>query len=312
VEEGVTCERCHGPAGGWIGSHDEEGWSHADSLAAGMTELAEPAARAAVCLGCHQGQADLEVDHRLLAAGHPPLTFELDNYAAAVSHWRPTGAEGARAWAVGQVAALERELVLVARKAAAGQWPEPAFMICRDCHHEISEERWRRSDQPVTGFPRWSPVRYTVLRHLVAVFAPGEQMALEQALEQVAETVGLLGTPPSRVEEAARRAAAAAARVTPAVAAAVWDRRTLEDLLRRIAADGQALAATDFATARQVAFAVNTLASGLVATDPALLGTPLPQAVEALFEVTGEPRAYDHDRFALRLDGLAGALRRLP
>ena len=35
--------------------------------------------RARTCLACHMGSGNTVVDHELIAAGHPVLTFELDN-----------------------------------------------------------------------------------------------------------------------------------------------------------------------------------------------------------------------------------------
>jgi len=46
LEDGISCEGCHGPAGGWRDRHFEEGWTYAQSLRAGMQDLRDPAARA--------------------------------------------------------------------------------------------------------------------------------------------------------------------------------------------------------------------------------------------------------------------------
>ena len=39
LEDGVQCEVCHGPAGGWRAEHTEEGWTHEQSVARGMIDL---------------------------------------------------------------------------------------------------------------------------------------------------------------------------------------------------------------------------------------------------------------------------------
>jgi hypothetical protein len=309
VEDGVTCESCHGAAGGWLGGHDEEGWSHADSLAAGMADLRHPAARAATCLGCHHGAPGRRVDHRLYAAGHPQLPFELDNYAAAVSHWRARPeVDGVRSWAVGQVAALAAELGAISADARAGRWPELAYFACTDCHHPLGEERWRQAAEPVTGQPRWNTGRRLVLRHLVAAAAPGELAGLDAALAEVAAAIGRLGAAPGEVAQTAERAARAVERAAPAVAAARWDRRALLALLATLAADAPAVAAADYDAAQQVAFAVNSLASAALAVDPSLVATPLPGAVEAVYQGTFDPYRYDRARFTAALDWLARAV----
>ncbi|HET9765278.1 MAG TPA: multiheme c-type cytochrome, partial [Thermoanaerobaculia bacterium] len=66
LADGVSCEACHGPAGGWLARHNETGWNREDSLAAGMVDLRDPVARGRVCLDCHGGKAGRQVDHELL------------------------------------------------------------------------------------------------------------------------------------------------------------------------------------------------------------------------------------------------------
>ena len=309
VEEGISCEACHGPAGGWLGTHDQRGWTRADSVAAGMTETRDPAVRAALCLDCHLDGPGRTLDHRLLAAGHPPLTFELDNFAAAVSHWRERPeADGVRGWAVGQVAALERELATIVARAGRGEWPELAHLRCGDCHHAISEQRWRQAEGPVTGLPRWSPARWAALRHVVAAASPAEEERLGAALAEVARTVGRLGTPPAEVARAAGAAADRAARAMPAVRAARWGRAETLAVLAAIAAEPTA--AADAESARQAAFAANSLASALVAADPGVLRGGIPDAVEAVYRSTLDPYGFDRARFTAALDDLAAAVAR--
>src|SRR6185295_3930642 len=44
IEDGVTCEACHGPAGGWLARHSEKGWTPAQSRELGLRDTSEPAA----------------------------------------------------------------------------------------------------------------------------------------------------------------------------------------------------------------------------------------------------------------------------
>src|SRR5260370_7979620 len=42
------------------------------------------------CLSCHIGTREKEVDHAMLAAGHPHLTFQLESFSSAMPrHWTP-------------------------------------------------------------------------------------------------------------------------------------------------------------------------------------------------------------------------------
>ena len=67
-DDGVSCESCHGPAGGWIASHYagaldapdpglEMRAKHVANLRAGLRELENPKVRARVCVDCHFGAA---------------------------------------------------------------------------------------------------------------------------------------------------------------------------------------------------------------------------------------------------------------
>ena len=103
INEGVSCESCHGPAENWLRSHTRRDYTHADRVASGMRDLKDLHVRANTCVACHQ-----TVALPLLAAGHPELLFELDGQTVAQPrHWRETpGSDGAQAWLVGQAAAL--------------------------------------------------------------------------------------------------------------------------------------------------------------------------------------------------------------
>lgn len=314
VEEGISCEACHGPAGGWLGSHTEEGWTREDGIAAGLVDLSRPERRGELCLSCHRGTGTKSVDHRLIAAGHPQLVFELDNYSASMpAHWRPDpAAEGARGWALGQVVALQVELDRVIEIAEAGQWPELSLMSCSDCHHSLREERWRRPGvrRPL-GLPRWSPARWAVLRPLVERFAPDHEARLDRALGRLARTVSRLGSPPTPAAAAARDAREALTDVLPAVQEVEWDEEQILALLAALAADRNRFAAADYDTAEQVSLAVHTLASDLIHRRPQVLRGGLVDANEALHRTVRDPYRFDPSSFATALERLAREVRRL-
>ena len=49
--DGIQCEACHGPAGGWIRTHVEAGATHADNVKHGLYPTNEPVAQATPHLG---------------------------------------------------------------------------------------------------------------------------------------------------------------------------------------------------------------------------------------------------------------------
>jgi hypothetical protein len=140
-----------------------------------MVPVRDLAAQAEVCAGCHVGRPARDglpcqdVDHDLIAAGHPRLTFEFSAYLANMPpHWwqgRPPDSRpdfSAAAWAVGQVAAARSAVELLADRAGRSRpldragppgsadpkrnppWPEFSEYGCYSCHHDLKDEPWRR------------------------------------------------------------------------------------------------------------------------------------------------------------------------
>ncbi len=340
LEDGISCESCHGAASGWLEGHRSESWTHQQSIAAGMTDLRDIGTRARVCLDCHLGAPGQTVDHELLAAGHPPLGFELDNYSEAMpSHWLPfadrqpnTAGErdthGTRAWAVGQAAAFRAELEQVARKARAANganpasaagggralWPEFTELRCDSCHHSLAQERWRNTAPPAgfaserPGLPRWSPSHYAVLRRLVAAVAPERQAALDAAVERLAGQLSRLDTPTAEVAATAEQLSREAAELIPRLDRAIWDGAQARRLLLAVARDEDGLEVADYLSAQQAALAVQTLVSQLVAGEPRRLRSGLAGAAEGLAAELQNSYAFDAGRFAERLGQLGSQL----
>jgi hypothetical protein len=172
VSDGVSCEVCHGPAEHWLAAHSRpEAWADQDQRATGFRPLGDFADRAEVCLDCHLGGPNREVNHDLIAAGHPRLAFELAAYSALQPrHWsirrdaaRAAGSDDAarsdvdaELWMTGQLVAARRGLELTKHRAeraerAATQapdqpWPELTEYGCFACHHDL-----RAPEQP-TGY----------------------------------------------------------------------------------------------------------------------------------------------------------------
>ena len=89
--DGVACEACHGPAEKWLAAHYSDQWksmSEADKAARGFKNTKNLVSRAETCVGCHVGSAIAEVNHDLIAAGHPRLNFEFSSYLSLYpKHW---------------------------------------------------------------------------------------------------------------------------------------------------------------------------------------------------------------------------------
>jgi hypothetical protein len=120
--DGVSCEACHGAASGWLEAHYSRGASHERNVSLGLVPLERPEVRASVCLDCHFGSSrdNQFVTHRLMAAGHPRISFELDLFSTLQAHhdededYREAQAavSNVQMWAIGQSMALQRSLTL--------------------------------------------------------------------------------------------------------------------------------------------------------------------------------------------------------
>lgn len=151
LSDGVGCEACHGGAGPWLRTHTKGYASLAQRKADGLYPTWEPAARAQLCLSCHQGDAARPMTHRIMGAGHPPLRFELDTFTAVMPPHhvqdadyaaRKGAADAARNWVEGQVAAAGSQLRTLALASAPGRFPELAHYDCGACHHSLQAPRW--------------------------------------------------------------------------------------------------------------------------------------------------------------------------
>jgi hypothetical protein len=145
--DGVGCDRCHGPSEKWRTTHYLDDF---DRRTPGFVDVrCDFAARAYACMKCHVGEANQEVDHVLIAAGHPRLRFEYGAYYANYPrHWAPLGEKevdptfGAFEWALGQLITARAALDLLVARASDGparerNWPEFAEYDCTACHHDL-------------------------------------------------------------------------------------------------------------------------------------------------------------------------------
>lgn len=155
ITDGVGCEACHGGAENWLESHSETAASHEDNLARGMYPTESPAARARLCLSCHMGTPEKFATHDIMGAGHPRLSFELENFSQnQPAHYQVDDDYRARKgetpsfnlWLAGQVEGAGNYLRLIRSDLyyTEGQFPELSFFDCHACHHPMDDQRWTR------------------------------------------------------------------------------------------------------------------------------------------------------------------------
>jgi hypothetical protein len=152
---GVGCESCHGPAEKWLTTHYQDSFKalsrHEKAERFGLYPTKDLAFRVSQCASCHVGDATREVNHDLLAAGHPRLAFEYTGFHRSpkyVPHWRETeyGPDfEARAWQIGQVACARAAVDLLQARASKKEspWPELSEHGCFACHKDLTNNAWK-------------------------------------------------------------------------------------------------------------------------------------------------------------------------
>jgi hypothetical protein len=329
LSDGVSCEGCHGPASGWLSSHYAVGASHAANVARGMIPLEDPKARASQCLDCHFGSADQGqfVNHRIMAAGHPRISFELDLFSTLQQHHNQDGdyaqrkgrTNSVQMWAVGQAMALERSLSLFANPARGteGVFPEFYFFDCHTCHRRISDNpnfepgAVNNPMRPIPeGMPAYNDENMIMLAAATRAVSPDlaarfdrDSRAFHQALSK---------------DRASAVAAAAKLRETARALADTFSRSGIGraqvfQIIDSITSNAISERFTDYAGSVQAVMATDTLLSALVGS-----GQVGKQAAEGIrgdingaYQAVRDPNLYQPREFRASLGRAASAIKRL-
>lgn len=325
--DGVGCESCHGPSGGaWISSHYTMAGTHAANVAAGLVPLENPQARAAVCLDCHfgSGKPGQFVSHRMMAAGHPRVSFELDLFSALQQHHdedadyqqRKGRTDSVKLWAVGQAEAVRRSLTLFQqpRLAAQGAFPEFYFFDCHSCHRTIEDGPERKltfepnpgRPQPF-GTPPYNDENMILLAAAARVLAPAEAARFDGASKAFHAA---LGSGRAEAVAAAGKLAASAGALSSALASGNGGPDAAFRVIATIS--GQAISPrfTDYAGSVQAVMAVDTLLNALVREGRITVGAAagIRADVNRAYAAVKGPNAYDPPAFRAALGAAARAV----
>ena len=196
ISDGVGCEACHGGSEQWIESHTETNTPHAENLAKGMYPTEDPALRASMCLKCHMGTEDQFTTHKIMGAGHPRLSFELEAFTSnQPAHYdadddyiaRKRPIIGFNLWLSGQLAAADNYLTLLQSKLLqdTGITPEFSLMDCHSCHHSMDDIRWgegRRAQGLAPGQLRLQDHHLLMLKAVADVLDSGQKKELDKSI----------------------------------------------------------------------------------------------------------------------------------
>jgi hypothetical protein len=326
LSDGVGCEGCHGPAERWLATHYTVGGNHASNIAAGLVPLESPQVRARVCLDCHFAGSEPGqfVSHRVMAAGHPRLSFELDLFSALQQHHdadadyarRKGDLSSVRLWAVGQAEAVRREMAVFRDPARGSQgiYPEFFFFDCHSCHRPITDGPQRRltfetnPGRPITfGTPPFNDENIIMLSVAARTLAPGQGEAFDEATAAFHRAMGQGRT---ETVAAARRLESAAGALSDALS-----QRGLgaNDAFRVVAAIADRTTSprfTDYAGSAQAVMAVDTLLNAMVREGRVTVGAAagIRAAINRAYAAVESPETYNPAGFRAALGQAARSI----
>jgi len=319
--DGIGCEACHGAAENYISSHVAPGATHADNLAHGMYPVDDAAARARLCLSCHFGNRDKLVTHRIMGAGHPRISFELETYSMIEpAHFRLRSDDaqhtllfdGARIWAVGQAIDVENrmDILLDVKRNHDGIFPELVLFDCHACHHPMSDLRW--SQRTAFG-PSLSPgvVRLNDSSMLMmAAFAHQLDPALGERVRNAAAALEAATAGQGDLVPAAQTMKTLAMDVAQRIARTPFDRAMLYGTTLTLIDEGLAGNYVDYAGAEQMTMAISSLLDFGSREGWLENGANINAQISGLDSLLANDEHYPREQFQNRLKTLRATLTR--
>ncbi len=319
LDDGVSCESCHGPASGWLGPHTLNDWPHEKSVQLGMYDNRNLIKRSEKCLGCHLGTTDKFVDHEMIAAGHPDLTFEISYFTFYMpQHWKTPEQNNAwrsvQALGVGQAVQLRESLYRLARRSEGPNWPEYAELDCFACHHSLTAatDSWRQ-ERGYSGLrpgnPPWNQARVVVFRDLVEELHPDTSKRLNDELLKLAGLINQLNGNRAEIAATSKRAAVLAGDVAIQIDSQPYDPAITLRVMRRIASDNQVIAADGERSAEQATMALDVLYRAYQQNTKPALDAGVRASLDAMLQtVQQNPSAYSAPKFAAQMQKVSDAL----
>ncbi|MCC7423077.1 MAG: hypothetical protein IT428_22605 [Planctomycetaceae bacterium] len=268
---GVGCESCHGPAERWIEPHkrlewnNPAVWSDEQKAALGYRLTKDPLVRAETCAGCHIGGPGRDMNHDLIAAGHPRLSFEFSSYHARLpKHWgrsedlrRNSPVLEARLWLVGQAASLDTSLALLEERARnpANPWPEFSEYACAKCHHQLAASPKRARDATISSAYTWNSWHQALapfLSESLELLEPGHSEQLRSSLAALRNEMELLEPSRTVVQERIAVVRTTLRTLTREGRDYPYDVPQVRQLSLRLAREGKSLIARDWDSSAQL------------------------------------------------------------
>lgn len=314
ITDGIACEACHGPAERWIKSHVERDATHEKNLARGLFPTNDDVMRARLCLSCHIGNQDKFVTHKIMAAGHPRMSFELDTFTQIEpahfqidADWQKRKGtwDGVRAWAIGQaVAAREQLALLQSPRGRDGLFPELVLFDCHSCHHPMADKRNTAARVGAgPGFVRLNDAGLLMLRQIARRVAPDEAGAFAQQVARLHQAVA--GGSDALAQ--AHTVELLIASMIPRIVAHRFSGADVQAILVGLIDDGLAGQYTDYQGAEQAVMAVQSVAE-FMARHKLLRTQPLKPTMRRLLAVVAQDEKYQPAAFLQALRDLKASI----
>ena len=318
ISDGVGCEACHGGAIRWLGTH-VAGASHEENLKAGLYPTEDPLKRAELCLSCHFGESRKFVTHRIMGAGHPRMSFELDTFTAIQpAHYRIDSdyrkrkkvMNGVQTWAIGQAIQLREllEAMVDPQMGRDGIFPELVLFDCHACHHPMSNLRWQKRDSSPLGpgIVRINDSNMIMLRVIASHVdsALGNALKVQTTKLHTASTQGAEAT-----VSAAKEMLDTVGKLIDKFAAHNFAKKDMQALLNGVIQEGLKGEFVDYATAEQATMAmgsiINAMRSAKIISDAQY--KTIGDALNGAYDATAKDEAYKPNVFVETLRTIAAA-----
>ena len=316
LADGVGCEACHGGSEYWLATHTAKRASYKENVSRGMYPTADLRPRADLCLSCHYGTAEKFATHRMMAAGHPRLSFEMDTFLALQPpHYRvdddykrrkPTYSS-TQNWSYGQLEAAVREMdTLQGPRVNNGRaFPELALFNCYGCHmSSMKRTDWSHRLLEGGAEPGSVPISDG---HLTMAWIIARELNPQEAPNLLRLSRSLLAASASdrsQIVERGREVSIDLRRLCDEAAARNWKPADERQLLKTLVAVGTSGEFRDYVGAEQAVMGIDGLLIELGLADR------FKRRIDELYRLTQNDEAYVPEQFVTSLQELQAELDR--
>jgi hypothetical protein len=208
------------------------------------------------------------ITHRIMGAGHPRLSFELDTFTWLHPHYtvdddyeqRKGRYDGVRDWGVGQASAAINalDILLDPRTGWHGIFPELVLFDCHACHRPMSGKAWgpRQGTGLGPGVVRLNDANLLMFRHVLAAVDAG---AAKQAFDFSRRLHQATTVDRDQTLAVARALRDQLVRWRETTKATAFPAESLGVILGSLVADAERGEFRDYAAAEQAAMAVQSV-----------------------------------------------------